>query len=229
MTDSTTGHPGSSGGLRELKRLRTRRSIEDAATSLVDEKGFDAVTVDDICAAAGISRRTFFNYMDSKDEAVLGSPPLHLDEDGRQIFLTTPSDNLVALVIDLLSGTGVPAGDGPDGHGEDPEFLRRLRERRRRIFTAEPALAMLSCTRFREQMLQLHGLIVEHLEAIPGDRKLPDLPVELEARVLNGLIRETVWLHVAHPDISSTPESDRGTLLRETASFITDLAKELTW
>lgn len=227
MIDSTTEYPDQQGGLRELKRLRTHRGIEDAATALVDEKGFEAVTVDDICAAAGISRRTFFNYMESKDEAVLGSPPLRLDEDNRQAFLTTPSDNLVALAIDLMTRP-VPERDDP-GPDPDLEFTSRLRERRRRIFAAEPALAMISFNRFREQMHELHDLIVAHLEAHPADRKLPDRSVDLEARVINGLIREAVWLHLARPEISSTPDSARGNLLRETASIITDLAKELTW
>ncbi|AGF72008.1 TetR family transcriptional regulator [Corynebacterium halotolerans] len=227
MNDSTTEYPEHPGGWREIKRLRTHRDIEDAATALVDERGFDAVTVDDICARAGISRRTFFNYMDSKDEAVLGTPPLILGERGRETFLTTPSDNLVALAIDLLV-------TGDDSDDEDPErggeeFADRLRERRRRIVNAEPALAALSLNRFREQARQLHGLIVAHLEALPGDRKLPDRPVELEARIINGLIRETVWVHLAHPELSPTSESDRGTLLREAAETITNLAKELTW
>ena len=55
---------------RELKRRETRERIVDSATDLVEEHGFDNVTVEDICAKAGISRRTFFNYMDGKDEAL---------------------------------------------------------------------------------------------------------------------------------------------------------------
>ena len=58
--------------LRKQKRLKTRLGIEDAATLLVDEHGFTSVTVEEICEKAGISRRTFFNYFDSKDSAVLG-------------------------------------------------------------------------------------------------------------------------------------------------------------
>ena len=64
--------------LREQKRLETRLRIEDAATLLVDEHGFAAVTVEEICEKAGISRRTFFNYFDSKDSAVLGLSLIHI-------------------------------------------------------------------------------------------------------------------------------------------------------
>lgn len=61
-------------GLRERKRLETLCAIEDHATRLVLEKGYDSVTIEDIVDAANISKRTFFNYVDSKEIAVLGHP-----------------------------------------------------------------------------------------------------------------------------------------------------------
>ncbi|NGO69075.1 TetR/AcrR family transcriptional regulator [Streptomyces boncukensis] len=59
-----------SGGLRERKKLQTRSALRDAAVRLYLERGPAAVTVQDICEAAGVSQRTFFNYFDSKDDAV---------------------------------------------------------------------------------------------------------------------------------------------------------------
>ncbi|HSL59895.1 MAG TPA: TetR/AcrR family transcriptional regulator [Acidimicrobiales bacterium] len=61
-------------GLRERKKQETRRSLVLAALALVDERGLDAVTIDEIAAAAGVSTRTFFNHFDSKEDAVLGVP-----------------------------------------------------------------------------------------------------------------------------------------------------------
>jgi AcrR family transcriptional regulator len=56
-------------------RLATWRRIQSAAVRLVEERGFAAVTVDDIAAAAGTSRRTFFNYFPTKAAALFDPDP----------------------------------------------------------------------------------------------------------------------------------------------------------
>ena len=58
-------------GLRERKRRETLQRIADAGLKLFLAKGFEATTVGEIAAAAGISRRTFFYYFDSKDDILL--------------------------------------------------------------------------------------------------------------------------------------------------------------
>ena len=70
MSDGITlGSP--EGGLRERKRRETLRRITDAGMCLFIEKGYDSTTLDEIAAAAGISRRTFFYYFKSKDDILL--------------------------------------------------------------------------------------------------------------------------------------------------------------
>jgi AcrR family transcriptional regulator len=44
------------GGLRERKKLQTWRAIRAAALELITERGFEAVSVDEIAAVAGVSR-----------------------------------------------------------------------------------------------------------------------------------------------------------------------------
>jgi AcrR family transcriptional regulator len=57
-------------GLRERKKLDTRRALSDAALELAFERGLDALTREDIAARAGVSLRTFNNYFTNKFEAV---------------------------------------------------------------------------------------------------------------------------------------------------------------
>lgn len=61
----------SSPGLRERKKAKTRRAIQDAAVRLTTEQGFDNTTVDQIAEAAEISPSTFFRYFPTKEDAVL--------------------------------------------------------------------------------------------------------------------------------------------------------------
>lgn len=59
-------------GLRERTRRAVHREIAQAAASLFLTQGFDATTVEQIAAAAGISRRSFFRYFATKEDVVLG-------------------------------------------------------------------------------------------------------------------------------------------------------------
>ena len=50
---------------RRLQALQTRQKIFDTALALLVKKGYDRVTVDDICASAGVSKGTFYHHYHS--------------------------------------------------------------------------------------------------------------------------------------------------------------------
>jgi AcrR family transcriptional regulator len=57
-------------GLRERKKLDTRRALSDAALTLAFENGLENVTREAIADRAGVSVRTFSNYFTGKYDAI---------------------------------------------------------------------------------------------------------------------------------------------------------------
>ena len=87
----------SEGGLRERKRAATRAAITAVARSLTAVRGLNGYTVEEVCERAGISRRTFFNYFPTKEDAIIG----HVDD----AFPTAVVDRFIE------GGAGSAAGE----------------------------------------------------------------------------------------------------------------------
>ena len=108
-------------GLRERKRAQTRRRLEEAAIGLALRDGMDKVTVDAISERADVSPRTFFNYFDSKEDAILGVRPPDINDetlaahraryDGSDLV-----ESIVGLIITVLGPVDrrarIPPGPG---------------------------------------------------------------------------------------------------------------------
>ena len=84
-------------GLRERKRRQTLQRIAAVGLELFLAKGYEATTLDDITAAADISRRTFFYYFKSKDDILLA----HLVGYARSLKASVLSRSSAGAPIDV--------------------------------------------------------------------------------------------------------------------------------
>jgi AcrR family transcriptional regulator len=113
------------GTIRDKKKASTMEALLDSAKRLFDEHGFDKTTVDDIAEAAVISKFTFYNYFQSKEEL--------LDELHRRGLETATASG-----AELLA-TGAPitevllqqAGSIADWYEQNPELAMVLLNQRR--------------------------------------------------------------------------------------------------
>jgi TetR/AcrR family transcriptional regulator, regulator of mycofactocin system len=90
-------------GRRESARLGRRPSttqdrITAVALDLFVERGFDAVSVDDVAQAAGIARRTLFRYYASKNAIPWGDFDAYLDH-MRNLLDEVPPDVPVGIAL----------------------------------------------------------------------------------------------------------------------------------
>ncbi|MEX0160396.1 MULTISPECIES: TetR/AcrR family transcriptional regulator [unclassified Microbacterium] len=94
----------SADSLREQRRRETTRALTDAARRLTTERGFAGFTVEELCAEVGVSRRTFFNYFESKENAVFGFAAIDSRQEGLEAEFVARSgdllDDFLRLTID---------------------------------------------------------------------------------------------------------------------------------
>ena len=124
--------------LRATQAQRTRAAIRAAALTLTRERGYSAMTVDDVATLAGVSRRTVFNHFSSKaDLLVVGLEP---PEPGAvEAFINGSGSLLEDLGVLLASGAeAVESERGwllsfPEIVRDNPEIERTIHERLRAI------------------------------------------------------------------------------------------------
>jgi AcrR family transcriptional regulator len=85
-------------GLRERNRRQTLHRIAAVGMELFLAKGYEETTLDEIAAAAGISRRTFFYYFKSKDDLVLA----HFDGHAEALKMSILEDASDGAPIDRV-------------------------------------------------------------------------------------------------------------------------------
>jgi AcrR family transcriptional regulator len=145
---------------RSVKHAVTSRAIEENAVRLVLESGLEAVTVDMICEAAGISQRTFFNHFPTKIDAIMGTMAPRVDEDAVRGFLVSDSDDVLGDLLELVAHLA-------PGDPSNPE----LSATRWSLVARTPALLQLEMERMTGVQSELVDVLVLRMSrnAVPGE------------------------------------------------------------
>jgi mycofactocin system transcriptional regulator len=98
-------------------------AIEKVALELFRERGFEETPVEDIAAAAGISRRTFFRYFGSKNDILFGNFDLLL-RDLEEWLASAPDDRpMFDVIAEATMRFNRVHSDGAVAHRERMELI----------------------------------------------------------------------------------------------------------
>jgi AcrR family transcriptional regulator len=197
-------------GSRRRSVAETTAAIERAAIDLVTEHGYDQVTVDMICEAAGISQRTFFNHFKTKDAALLGTDAPTIDQQAAREFIVSDGPLLAeAAGLVRIEPGRIPADPSLimrriNALAQNPVLLARQMER---LTAIEAELRQILELRLRQDALREGA----------DDAELADLPeqADLITHLLAGLMRYVgmSWARQASagppPPMGSADLSDR--------------------
>ena len=171
-------------GLRERKRLATRRAIQLAAVQLVADNGLDRLTVDEIGRVADISPRTFFNYFPTKEAAIVGDAPSLPDEEFIVGFVEGGGSLLDALASLFTEAVERAAAD------------RELTQLRREIIKQNPQLFAMRISSMHEFQHEIEMVVLRRLrfENPELDEHALASRANLTTHVAVGAMRHA-WLH----------------------------------
>jgi AcrR family transcriptional regulator len=180
-------------GLRERKKARTRVAIQHNALRLFRERGYDATTVEDICAAVEVSDTTFYRYFPSKAHVVLWDEfdPLMI-----AAFKAQPADlsSVRALRLAFRQVFSTMTPEQQDQQRQRTELMLSIPELR---------AAML------DQFFQTFQLIADCIAERAGQP-----PTDLAVRTLAGAVSGAA-LAVIYT-LAENPKADIATLFDET-------------
>jgi AcrR family transcriptional regulator len=180
-------------GLRERRRRQTSADIRGAAVRLALARGFDKITIDEICSEAGVSTRTFFNYFPNKESAIAYGPsdiPLELTS---QFVAAGPAPYQVVLA-ELIALAAHHLRDMPPDREQAAGMLELAK-------TTPAVLAALlaDLERFQNQLTD----IVSRRQAMLPDDEIPALISALALTAIRSGIEH--WASEEPRDDEDTP------------------------
>ncbi|NJP97649.1 TetR/AcrR family transcriptional regulator [Nonomuraea sp. FMUSA5-5] len=125
-------------GLRERWRLKAMRAIQERALDLFDEKGFGAVTIEEIAAAAEVSPSSVYRIFGTKEGIVVTDIEFDTMSPEALEGILAPEDPVGSLVRAVRAYESAPGAAGGPEAGRGP--WRRIR-----YFFAEPSVRMAVC------------------------------------------------------------------------------------
>lgn len=115
-------------------RVSSRAVLEEAATELFLEQGYQATSIDEIASRAGVSRATFFNYFETKAEVLLVEIDRALDHFGSALEASGDLRGAIDKVARAISRADIPlVAQQADTMGATDEVNRALLERLARL------------------------------------------------------------------------------------------------
>ena len=176
-------------GLRERKKHQTRLDLCRAARRLVLERGLDATTVEDVAKAVGVSPRTFFNYYETKLDAVVGPVgDVGTPEARAQFVAGGPTGVLIEDLTHLYAA-------GYENDGEVLEDISQVSE----IIRSEPRVL----AGFMASGAQ-HEIAVAELLSARSEADLPPDFASFTAALMSTLTMRAAISVGEHPDRSLT-------------------------
>lgn len=140
------------------RRVTSHAELEHIAFGLFDRNGFEQTTVDDIAAAAGIGRRTFFRYFPSKNDVPWGQFDVELGKMRSRLKACPPDVPLMDAIREALV----------DFNHVEPEQIPWHR-RRMRLILRVPALIAHSTLRFADWRDVIAEFAAERTGTRPDD------------------------------------------------------------
>lgn len=153
------------GGNREKKRVDTRARILDSAVKLFSERGIEAVTVDEIAAAADVGKGTVYNYFGAKEDIVVAFL-VALDRQALDAMRLLPAPGMsVAEALDAAAWSLLES---------KPPYLEFVRTYLSRMFAADDA--SFEMMEYQAAFDEAVAALIERVLARPGMRRSTPVP-----------------------------------------------------